>query len=68
MMLAALLIIGGVTLALLYGLALCRAARQDDDMERPTQISHRWVVRPSRWTVWAPTRQTVAIRLPRRRR
>lgn len=66
MMLAALL--GGLALAMLYGLALCRAARQDDEAERPTQISHRWVVRPARWTVWAPTRQTVAIRrLPRRR-
>ena len=66
MMLAAL--IGGLALALFYGLALCRAARQDGDTERPTQISHRWVVQPPRWTVWAPTRQTVAIRLPRRRR
>lgn len=65
MMLAAL--IGGLALALVYGLALCRAARQDDDLERPTQISHRWVVRPPRWTVWAPTRQTVAIRLRHRR-
>ncbi|MGK9234632.1 hypothetical protein KXS07_17745 [Inquilinus limosus] len=67
MMLAALLIIGGLALALLYGLALCRAARQDDETGRPTQISHRWVIQPPRWTVWAPTRQTVAIR-PRRRR
>lgn len=66
MMLAALL--GGFALAMVYGLALCRAARQDDDeMVRPTQISHRWVVRPPRWTVWAPTRQTVEIRPPRRR-
>lgn len=65
MMLAAL--IGCLALALFFGLALCRAARQDDGPERPTQISHRWVVRPPRWTVWAPTRQSVAIRLPRRR-
>ncbi|WP_225768039.1 hypothetical protein [Inquilinus sp. Marseille-Q2685] len=68
MMLAALIaLIGGFALALVYGLALCRAARQEDGLERPTQISHRWVARPPRWTVWAPTRQTVAIRLPRRR-
>ena len=66
MMLAAL--IGGLVLALFYGLALCRSAREEDDMERPTQISHRWVAQPPRWTVWAPTRQTVAIRLPRRYR
>jgi hypothetical protein len=66
MMLTALL--GGLALAMLYGLALCRAARRDDETERPTQISHRWVVRPKRWTVWAPTRQTVAIRRPPRRR
>ena len=66
MMLAAL--IGGLALALFYGLALCRAARQDDDTEQPTQISYRWVAQPPRWTVWAPTRQTVDIRLPRSRR
>ncbi|OWJ66307.1 hypothetical protein [Inquilinus limosus] len=66
MMIVALL--GGFALAMVYGLALCRAARDDgDEMARPTQISHRWVVRPRRWTVLAPTRQTVVIR-PRRRR
>ena len=61
-------LIGGLMVAILYGVALCRAARQDDDTARPTQISYRWVARPSRWTVWAPTRQTVAIRVPKRRR
>lgn len=66
MMLAVL--IGGFVLALFYGLALCRAARRDDDMEQPTQVSYRWVAEPPRWTVWAPTRQTAVIRLPRRRR
>ncbi|MGK9170375.1 hypothetical protein KXR53_29020 [Inquilinus limosus] len=68
MMLADLLIVGGLALAMVYGLALCRAARRHDEAGRPTQISHRWVVQPPRWTVWAPTRQTVAIRRPRRRR
>ena len=59
---------GGVALAVFYGLALCRAAWQDDEVERPTQVSHRWVVQPRRWTVWAPTRQTVVLRPPKPRR
>jgi len=59
-------LIGGLTVAILYGVALCRAARPDDET-RPTQISYRWVVRPKRWSVWTPARQTVAIRVPRRR-
>lgn len=66
MMIVALL--GGFALAMVYGLALCRAASEDgDEMARPTQISHRWVVRPRQWSVWAPTRQTVVIRPQRRR-
>jgi hypothetical protein len=60
-------LIGGLMVAILYGIALCRAARPDDTA-RPTQISYRWVAQPSRWTIWAPTRQTVAIRTHRRRR
>lgn len=66
MMIVALL--GGFALAMVYGLALCRAAREDgDEMARPMQISHRWVVRPRQWSVLAPTRQTVVIRPQRRR-
>ena len=63
------LLIGGGLVAAFYGLALCRAAWHDDEREpvQTTQISYRWMVDPPRWTTWAPTRQTVAIRSPRRR-
>jgi len=66
MMLA--ILCGGVVLAVVYGLALCRAAWRDEEGMQPTQVSHRWVVQPRRWSVLAPTRQTVEIRSSRPRR
>ncbi|WP_395672981.1 hypothetical protein [Inquilinus sp.] len=60
---------GGVALAAFYGLALCRAAwRDEEEGMQPTQVSHRWVIQPRRWSVMAPTRQTVEIRASRPRR